>query len=125
VAPDERGWEAKKIWSAPADPTIPGKSYFALLAKTDLQPGEHVLVYSPTGPATDGVEIPSGAIVLSQEKTWCYVQTAPGTFRRMMVNMRRTLSHGYFAELQPGMRVVVKGAGLLLARELGSTALHY
>ncbi|HEY8948382.1 MAG TPA: hypothetical protein VIM56_05820 [Rhizomicrobium sp.] len=122
---DPIGWTSKRIWSAPADPTIPGRSFFVLIAKSDLQSGEHVLVASPTGPTVDGVEIPSDAVVLSEEKTWCYLQIAPGQFQRVQIDLSHPRGSGYFVKAKPGLSVVVRGSGLLLARELGASALHY
>jgi hypothetical protein len=122
---DQAGWPARKIWAAPADPTIPGRSFFALISGSDLQTGEHVLVFAPTGPTVEGMRIPADAIVLSDEKTWCYLQLAPGQFRRLPIEIGRPLSGGYFVPQKPiaGQSVVLKGAGLLLARELGAAAL--
>ncbi len=122
---DPVGWTSKRIWSAPADPAIPGRSFFVLIAKSDLQSGEHVLVTSPIGPTVDGVQIPSDAIVLSEEKTWCYLQIAPGQFQRVQIDLSHPQGDGYFVDTKPGQSVVVRGSGLLLARELGASALHY
>ena len=122
---DPAGWTSKRIWAAPADPTIPGRSFFALIANSDLQAGEHVLVASPIGPTVDGVEIPSDAVVLSEEKTWCYLQIAPGRFQRVQIDLSHPHGAGYFVKARPGLFVVVRGSGLLLARELGNGALHY
>lgn len=122
---DPAGWTSKHLWNAPADPTIPGRSFFALISKSDLQAGEHVLVYSPIGPTVDGVQIPSDAIVLSEEKTWCYLQIAPGSFQRVQIDLSHPLGSGYFVKAKPGVSVVVRGSGLLLARELGAATLRY
>jgi hypothetical protein len=122
---DPVGWTSKRIWSAPADPTIPGRSFFVLISKSDLQSGEHVLVASPIGPTVDGVQIPSDAVVLSEEKTWCYLQIAPGQFQRVQIDLSHPQGSGYFVNAKPGLSVVVRGSGLLLARELGASALHY
>jgi hypothetical protein len=118
-------WASKRIWSAPADPTIPGRSFFVLISKSDLQSGEHVLVSSPVGASVDGVQIPSDAVVLSEEKTWCYLQIAPGRFQRVQIDLSHPQGSGYFVKAAAGQSVVVRGSGLLLARELGASALHY
>lgn len=122
---DPIGWRSRRIWSAPADPSIPGRSFFVLISKSDLQSGEHVLVASPIGPAVDGVQIPSDAVVLSEEKTWCYLQIAPGQFQRVQIELSHPQGSGYFVNAKPGQSVVVRGSGLLLARELGASALRY
>jgi hypothetical protein len=118
----QQHWTTRTIWSGPADPTIPGRSFFALAEGTALAEGEHVLIYAPTHAAVDGVEIPSNAIVLNEDKSWCYVMTAPGTFRRIPVDLNQQTDSGYFVArgIRPNTPIVVKGAGLLLARELGA-----
>lgn len=123
--PDKPGWIATRIWNAPADPTIPGRSVFALLALSDLEPGEHVLVYAPTGSSVSGERIPASAVLLSGGKTWCYLQTTPGTFQRLQIDLSRPLGGDYFVAIRPvtGQSVVVSGTGLLLAHELGGAVL--
>ena len=80
-----------------------------------------VLVVAPTGLPLRGVEIPVDAVVLSEDKAWCYVFYAPRTFRRLPIDLDRALDNGYFvdAAIKPNQPIVVKGTGLLLARELG------
>jgi hypothetical protein len=115
-------WTTRRVWGAPADPTIPGEAFFAILRGSDLQPGEHVLVTAPTGPSVDGVRIPSEALLLSNEHTWCYLETSSRSFRRLRLDLNRPLSDGYFVAAHPSFvrSVVVRGTGLLLARELGA-----
>jgi hypothetical protein len=121
--PSKTSFVATKLWRAPADPTIPGQSFYALMDAHDLEQGEHVLVYAPIGPAINGVRVPAEAVVIAEQKSWCYVLVAPLTFQRVQVDMGRPLDSGYFiAEgIAPGAQVLVKGTGLLLARELGPT----
>jgi hypothetical protein len=122
---DQPGWTTTQMWAAPADATIPGRSYFALIHGSDLQPGEHALVSSPVGATVAGVRIPSNALVFSESKAWCYLQVAPGGFQRVQIDLSRPLSGGYFMAIKPGTFVVVNGTGLLLARELGAMLLRY
>ena len=112
---------ANTIWDAPADPSIPGRSFFALVEGSDLAQGEHVLIVAPIGQPLEGVAIPADAVVLSEDKAWCYIFEKPQTFRRLPIDLDRALDGGYFVArgIKPGQPVVVKGAGLLLARELG------
>lgn len=111
-------------WRAPADPTIPGISFYGLVDGSDLAQGEHVLVYSPIGDRTNGVIIPAAAIVITGLKAWCYVLEAPLLFKRIEVDLSRPLKGGYFVSsgVRPGQPVLIKGTGLMLARELGSGA---
>jgi hypothetical protein len=115
---------ANTIWRAPSDPTIPGQSYYALVDRGVLGQGEHVLVYAPNGAPMAGVRVPADAVVITAQQAWCYVLTAPLTFARIAVDIDRPFQGGYFVErgIRPGDSVLVKGAGLLLSRELGPTA---
>jgi hypothetical protein len=117
---DQQGWTTRQVWSAPADPTIPGRSLFALIHGSNLQSGEHALVYAPVGPTIPGIEVPGNAVIFSEGKPWCYLQIVPGSFQRMQIDLSRPLAGGYFVSAQPGGFVVVRGTGLLLARELGA-----
>ena len=123
----QEGWTAVTIWDAPADPTIPGRSFFALIEGSDLEQGEHVLVFAPIGKPIAGIRIPSSSIVLSEDQAWCYVVIASGTFARRPVDLSLTLADGYFVAqgIGPGQPVVVTGTGLLLAREIGVAAASY
>jgi hypothetical protein len=120
--PGDPNWTATKIWDGPEDPTIPGRSFFALAGGTPLAQGEHVLVYAPTGPAITGVAISSDAVVLNEDKSWCYIRIAPGTYKRVPIDLSNQLPDGYFVAkgIAPSQPVVVKGAGLLLSHELGA-----
>jgi hypothetical protein len=115
-------WTTTRVWRAPADPTIPGEAFFAIVRGSDLQAGEHVLVAAPAGPSVDGVRIPSEALLLSNEHTWCYLETSERSFRRLQLDLSKPLSDGYFVAAHPSLArsVVVRGTGLLLARELGA-----
>jgi hypothetical protein len=119
---DSARWTTTRIWSAPADPTIPGRAFFALISGSDLQSGEHVLAYAPTGASTSGWMVPTDAMVLNDEKAWVYLQIAPGRFQRLQIDPGLTLPGGYFtaSPLARGRAVVVQGTGLLLAREIGA-----
>jgi len=120
-AADTFGFDAARIWNAPADPTIPGSTFYALVPASDLAQGEHVLVYAPTGPSETGVRISDKALVVSEEKTWCYVETSPGIFERVAIDIDHPTAGGYFVArgIAGNAPVVVKGMGLLLSRELG------
>jgi hypothetical protein len=118
---DSVRWTTKQIWPAPADPTIPGRAFFALVSGSNLQSGEHVLAYAPIGASVSGWRIPTDAMVLNDEKAWAYLQIAPGRFQRLQIDQELTLPGGYFttSPLARGRLAVVRGTGLLLAREIG------
>ena len=113
-------WSTSDVWSAPADTSIPGRGYFALVAGSDLAEGERVLVSMPSGPAMAGALVPTDAMVISGDKAWFYVSGGHGVFSRRVLDVSRPIAGGYFVtnSALAGMPVVVQGAGLLLAREL-------
>jgi hypothetical protein len=117
-----QGWSARSIWEAPADPAFPGRGFYVLVDGSDLAQNEHVTVEVPVGAATAGVMVPTDALVYGQNQAWAYAQEEPGKFQRMSVDPAKALPGGYFlpesAGIKPGQAMVVKGAGLLLAREL-------
>jgi hypothetical protein len=115
------GWAVHPVWSAPADPNLPGRSFFALLRDSDVGEGERLLVWAPgTGPTQQGVTVPAASVVISEGRYWCYVEARPGVYVRREVSTDRPLGGAYFVTqgLAAGDKVVTTGAGLLLAREL-------
>ncbi len=116
------GWTVNIVWDAPADATVPGRSFFALLKGGDAGEGERLQVWAPTGTPLSGVAIPAAAAVMSEDKYWCYVETRPGTFERVQIDTGRPTADGYFvtAAVAAGDKVVTAAAGLLLAKESGS-----
>lgn len=118
------GWNLRTIWGAPADATIPGRSFFALLAASDAVEGERLRVWAPVGAPTAGVLVPAAAAVLHDGQYWCYVEKKPGTFVRREIDIARPMVGGYFVSqgVAPGDKVVITAAGLLLAKEAGPAA---
>lgn len=114
-----RSVESLALWNAPADASIPGRSFFAILKGTDAAEGERLVARAPVGPATAGVVIPFPAVVISAGKYWCYVEAKPGLFVRTEVDTTMPTDDGYFvtAGIAPGAKVVTSSAGELLARE--------
>jgi hypothetical protein len=119
--PGRQSWTSRFVWGAPADPTIPGHNFFALIDHSDLALGEHMIVFVPVGAQLAGVRIPQDAVVLNDDSAWCYVEIGSGLYRRVAVDTHLELDGGYFVPqgIAPGQAVVVNGAGLLLAHELG------
>jgi hypothetical protein len=117
------GSKLTSVWDAPADASVPGRSFFALLKGSDFNEGERVLVWAPgAGHAQSGVLIPAAAVVISNGKYWCYVEKQPGTYLRVEVNTDRPMAGGYVVTngVNAGDKVVRSAAGLLLARETNS-----
>jgi len=121
-----RSFESATVWSAPADASIPGKSFFALLTGSAAAEGERLLARAPVGAAEAGVVVPFPAAVISAGKYWCYVEEKPGWFVRTEVDTSAPTDDGYFVKsgIAPGAKIVTTSAGQLLAREtsLGAAA---
>ena len=112
-------WASRQIWSAPADASVPGRSYFATLRGTDAAEGERLAAWADAGDAQPGMLIPAEALIISEGKTWCYLEKPVGAFVRVPIDTGRPTAGGYFVQdsIAAGDSVVTGGAGLLLARE--------
>jgi hypothetical protein len=122
IGTPEPSWSTRLLWPAPADPAVPGTSFYTLLEGSDLAQGEHVAAWTGVGAALRGVWIPQSAILLSESDTWAYVQSDRDHFKRVRIDVTHPDRDGYFIEaamgIAPDQRVVIGGAGLLLSREL-------
>lgn len=121
-APGSKSFGSAIVWSAPADTSLPGRSFFAILKGSDVSEGERLLAWAPVGPAESGVVIPYSAVVISGGKYWCYVAEKPGLFVRKEIDPGMPTDDGYFvkANVAAGANIVTASAGELLARELGT-----
>ena len=115
-----KSWQSGSVWRAPADATIPGRSYFAILKEPDASEGDHLLAWAPVGEPETGVLVPSSAAVISGGKFYCYVEEKPDTFVRTEFDPGRPTAAGYFVKkgVSAGDRIVTHAAGQLLARDL-------
>ncbi len=120
----DRSWRSAALWDAPADASIPGRSFFALLKGSDAAEQERLLAWAPIGPPEAGVAIPATALIISDGKSWCYLETTLGHFVRREIDTNRPLGDGYFVNkgVASGDKVVTQSAGMLLARELNPGA---
>jgi hypothetical protein len=111
--------ETLAVWSAPADATIPGRSFFAILKGGDGSEGERLIAHAAVGAAENGVIVPYSATVISAGKYWCYIEDKPGLFVRTEIDPGMPTDDGYFVKevIGPGAQVVTTSAGVLLARE--------
>jgi hypothetical protein len=118
-AQGEKSFESDTVWSAPADATVPGRSFFAILKGSDASEGERLLARTPVGVATAGVIVPPAAVLISAGKYWCYVEEKPGHYVRTEIDTSMPTDDGYFvtAGIAAGARIVTTSAGELLARE--------
>jgi hypothetical protein len=115
-------WTARPVWDAPFDASIPGRSFFAVLQRTDVGEGERVLIWAAgdnSGAAESGIVVPPTAVVVTDGKYWCFVEREPGVFSRSPVDISRPMADGYFVadSIKPGDLIVTSAAGLLLARQ--------
>jgi hypothetical protein len=118
-----KNWTVTRLWSAPADSTLPGRSYYLWIeAAQGLNQGERVRVLADFGPSKAGAFVPAGAVVIAEGRAWLYIEDKADYFVRQAIDLSQPLGPGYFisAGVQPGEAVVVQGAGLLLAREIGT-----
>jgi len=118
----DKSWTMNKVWEAPADASVPGRSFFALLKGSDAGEGERLLVWAPIGDSVAGVVVPAAAAVMSDGKYWCYLEKKPGNFVKSEIDTARPVPEGYFVTegVAAGDKVVTAAAGQLLARESNS-----
>jgi hypothetical protein len=115
-------WTARPVWDAPFDPSIPGRSFFAVLQHNDVGEGERVLIWAAgdnSERAESGILVPPTAVIVIDGKYWCFVEREPGVFSRSPVDISRPTADGYFVKdgIKPGDPIVTSAAGLLLARQ--------
>ncbi len=117
-------WGTKKIWNAPADATVPGRSLFALLDSRYAAEGERLQVWASTGAAQEGVVVPLAAILMHESKYWCYIEKEPGKYSRVEVDIDKPTAGGYVVldRIAKGDKLVVSAASQLLAQETNSGA---
>jgi hypothetical protein len=114
-----KNWVSNSVWMAPADASLPGRSFFALLKSSAAGEGERLLAWASVGSPEPGVLVPASAAVISNGRYWCYVERKPGLFVRTELDTSMPLGEGYFVRdgIAPDDRVVTASAGQLLARE--------
>ena len=120
VGQTAKSWDSGTVWRAPADATVPGRSFFTIFKGNIFGEGERLIAWTPVAGPNDGVLIPSTAAVISAGKYWCYVEEKPGIYVRTEFDPSIPVSGGYFVTsgIDAGDKVVVMAAGQLLAREL-------
>jgi hypothetical protein len=118
--PGGRSFESIAVWSAPADASIPGRSFFAVLKGGDVAEGERLVARAPVGAAEAGVLVPFSATVISGGSYWIYVEQKPGLFVRTAIDTSMPTDDGYFVKggIAPDAKIVTTSAGQLLAREI-------
>ena len=118
-----KSWSASKVWRAPADPTMPGRTYYMMIpGSPDLAAGDRVRVLAQVGVDEKGAFVPSSAIVIAEGRSWLYIEEKANYFVRQAADLSKPFGDGYVmsSAVQVGEPIVIKGAGQLLARETGS-----
>jgi hypothetical protein len=112
-------WKLTSVWPAPADATVPGRSFFSVLRAGELGEGERIIARAPIGAPKPGVLIPAEAAVISEGKYWCYVEAKPGTFVKTEMETDKPFDNGYVVThgIKAGDKVVTRGAAQLLAQQ--------
>jgi len=116
-------WNAHTVWAAPQDPSLPGRSMFAILTESTLAEGARVRAQAESDAAILGAVVPEPAVVVADGLYWCYVKKDEDVYQRVAIDTSRPLGEGYFVGdgIAPGQEVVTAGAGSLLARELNAS----
>lgn len=110
------------LWPAPqGNQAMPGAAFLGLATAGGLKQGDRASVTANGGETKSGVVIPHGAIILTEGRAWCYIEKKHGKFVRRPVSLESPAETGYFAKsgFSEGDKVVIRGAGHLLAREAG------
>jgi hypothetical protein len=120
LAKTAKSFESHSVWSAPADASVPGRSFYTVFKGGSLGEGERLLAWTPVAGASEGVLVPEAAALIANGKYWCYIEEAAGTYVRTEFDPAVPVSGGYFVSqgLDAGDKVVIAAAGQLLAREL-------
>ncbi|HEX3951901.1 MAG TPA: hypothetical protein VHW95_18780 [Steroidobacteraceae bacterium] len=118
-APAGKRLKVSALWSAPADASVPGRSFFAVLRAGELGEGERLIAWAPIGAALPGVLIPAKGTVISDGKYWCYIEATPGSFVKTEISGEKPFEDGYVVTqgVKAGDKVVTTGAAQLLAQE--------
>lgn len=121
VAGGGSAW-AEIIGDAPqADPKFPGPAMLAIAKPGGvLRPGSTAAARVPWGTLLAGASVKADAVVRYEGRLWVYVATGSERFERRELRDAVPVPGGWLATtgLDPGTRVVVTGAQLLLSEEL-------
>ena len=113
--------EARLISSSPqTDSTIQGKTYYYQAPAGDLRAGMRVSVRLSEGSqGTEGVVVPSEAVVWYGGKAWVYRKEGNDRFVRQPISTEHAAGNGWFSagQIKPGDALVTSGAQLLLSEE--------
>lgn len=99
--------------------TTQGETWFAIAPAASLRTGMRLDAWVADRPELAGVEFPVEAVLWRSGKPWVYVQTGDERYARRLIPAYHDKGASWFVSdgLQPGERLVVRGAQLLLSEE--------
>lgn len=113
---------ARLLGAAPVtDAVVQGSSYFYRAEDArSLRSGQRLAVGVAAGATGHAVQVPLEAVVWYAGQPWVYAESTPDQFRRVALGKGQRSGSAWVVggALQPGERVVVRGAELLLTQEL-------
>lgn len=113
--------EARFISTSPqTDSTIQGKTYYYHAPASDLRAGMRVSVrMTENGQASEGVIVPTEAVVWYGGKAWVYRKEGNDRFVRLPISTDNEAGNGWFTkgQVKIGDALVTSGAQLLLSEE--------
>jgi hypothetical protein len=119
--------ETKPVEGAPCsattgvNPQTQSQSFFFLVKNRPLTLGSAVTGYlKMSGEPSNGVNVPSSAVLRYEGKNWVYVQTGNGEFARREIPLDRPVENGWFVSGDLTNRIVVTGAQTILSAELNN-----
>ena len=117
----DRAREAFYISPAPyTRDALQGETYYFQTERGDLRTGMQLNAWIPlTDNAVQGVIIPESAVVWYVDRPWVYVRKDADTFFRLPLDKDGETRNGWFVQkgLDPGDRIVIRGAQMLLSEE--------
>lgn len=102
------------------NPVIQGVNFlYVIPARPGFAPGLNLEAEIPSGPARNGVVIPTAAVVWAQGQAWAFKQTSPAHFERLAVPTGEPVTNGWFVTkgFAPGNRIVTRAAEELFSAE--------
>lgn len=111
---------ARFLAAAPyTDDLTQSETYYYHTAAQGFRNGMRLHVWAPTGDSATGVVVPQSAVIWQSGRAWVYRLEGSDRFVRIDVTDHQDYGADWRVQgtLQPGERVVVKGAQLLLSEE--------
>jgi CHASE3 domain sensor protein len=98
-----------------------GESYYFQSTDKKIKTGMNITAWIPENDKSEtGVIIPKSALIWNMDQAFVYIKTDEETFHRRIITQYTASNNGYFVAntIEPGEKVVTKGAQMLLSEEL-------